>query len=34
MMDKKILGIKLGTYVTVFLCLACAIAFWLFVKVS
>lgn len=33
-MDKKILGIKVGTYITVLLSLACAVAFWLFVKVS
>ncbi len=32
-MDKKIFGIRIGTYVTALVCVACAVAFWLFVKI-
>ncbi len=32
-MDKKIFGIKLGTYLTVLLSLVCAVIFWLYVKI-
>jgi hypothetical protein len=33
-MDKKILGIKIGTYLTVLLALVCAVVFWLYVKIA
>ena len=33
-MDKKIFGIKLGTILSVFLCLIAAIIFWLAAKYS
>ena len=32
-MDKKILGIRVGTYLTALSCLIFAVAFWVFVKV-
>ena len=33
-MNKKFLGIKLGTYLTVICCAIAAVFFWLFVKYS
>lgn len=33
-MKKKIFGIKLNTFLTVFACLVAAVAFWLLVKYS
>ena len=33
-MDKKIFGIKIGTYLTVLLALVCAVVFWLYVKIA
>lgn len=33
-MNKKIFGIKIGTILSVVLCLAIAVVFWLFVKYS
>ena len=33
-MNKKIFGIKVSTYLTILLCLACAITVWLFAKIS
>ena len=32
-MDKKILGIRIGTYLTALACLVFAVAFWVFVKI-
>ena len=33
-MNKKFLGIKLGTFITVFLLLCFSVVFWLFAKYS
>lgn len=33
-MNKKIFGIKIGTYLTVICCFIVAVLFWLFVKYS
>jgi hypothetical protein len=33
-MNKKIFGIKVSTYLTVLLCLVCAVTVWLFAKIS
>ena len=33
-MNKKIFGIRVGTYLTVLLCLACVMVVWLFAKIS
>ena len=33
-MNKKIFGIRVGTYLTVLGCLICAIFVWLFAKIS
>ncbi len=32
-MDKKIFGIKIGTYLSVLLSLVCAVVFWLYVNI-
>ncbi len=33
-MDKKIFGIKISTYLSFILCLLCAFAVWLYVKID
>ncbi len=32
-MDKKIFGIRIGTYFTILLSLICALIFWLYVNI-
>lgn len=32
-MDKKVLGIRIGTYLTALACLVFAVVFWVFVKI-